>query len=182
MGPKTDPRTPAISLDLIRTRLLLKTKPREARAIICRLADYETPSRNAQILALLSIIRDGLGYNWSYREIGTIFNVNKGTVHRIRSDAIKDFEHGIGRPLSYSRRKKRMSWPTLLIVFSAVHQCTRNKSAPMSLMRSGNRFRRHGHGGLSTVMRKRSNAPQHIPRRILAWKYRERLREFTSEI
>jgi hypothetical protein len=27
-----------------------------------------------------------------------IFNVNKGTVHRIRSDAIKDIEHDIGRP------------------------------------------------------------------------------------
>jgi hypothetical protein len=98
MGPKTDLRAPAISLDLIRTRLLLKTNPREARAIIRRLADYETPSRNAQILALLSIVRDDLGYNWSYREIGIIFSVNKGTVHRIRSDAIKDIEHDIGRP------------------------------------------------------------------------------------
>jgi hypothetical protein len=50
------------------------------------------------MLALLSIVRDDLGYNWSYREIGTIFIVNKGTVHRIRSDAVKDTEHGIGRP------------------------------------------------------------------------------------
>jgi hypothetical protein len=98
MGPKTDPRTPAISLNLIRTRLLLNTNPREARAIIRRLADYETPSRNSQILALLSIVRDDLGYNWSHREIGTVFNVNKGTVHRIRSDAIKDIEHDSGRP------------------------------------------------------------------------------------
>jgi ribosomal protein S4E len=81
MGPKTDPRAPAISLDLIRTRLLLKINPREARAIIRRLADSETPSRNSPILALLSIVRDDLGYNWTYREIGTIFNVNKGTVH-----------------------------------------------------------------------------------------------------
>jgi hypothetical protein len=77
MGPKTDPRTPAISLDLIRTQLLLKTNPSEIRAIIRRLADYETPSRNSQILALLLIVRDDLGYNWSYRETGTIFNVNK---------------------------------------------------------------------------------------------------------
>jgi hypothetical protein len=99
MGPKTDPRAPTISLDLIRTRLLLKTNPREARAIIRRLADYETPSRNSQMLTLRSLVRDNLGYNWSYREIGTIFNVNKGTVHRIRSDAIKDIEHDIGRPL-----------------------------------------------------------------------------------
>jgi hypothetical protein len=98
MGPKTDPRAPAISSDLIRTRLLLKTNLREARTIIRRLADYETPSRNSQILALLSIVRDDLSYNWSYRKIGTIFNVNKVTVHRIRSDAIKDIEHDIGRP------------------------------------------------------------------------------------
>jgi hypothetical protein len=68
------------------------------RAIIHRLADYETPSRNSQILTLLSIVRDDLGYNWSYREIGTISNVNKGFVHRIRSDAIKDIAHDIGRP------------------------------------------------------------------------------------
>jgi hypothetical protein len=60
MDPKTDPTALAISLDLIRTRLLLKTNPREARAIIRRLADYETPSRNSQILALLSIVRDDL--------------------------------------------------------------------------------------------------------------------------
>jgi hypothetical protein len=98
MGPKIDPRAPAISLDLIRTRLLLKTNPREARAIIRRLADYETPSRNSQILTLLLIVRDDLGYNWNYREIGTIFNVNKGTVHQIRSDAIKDIGHDIDRP------------------------------------------------------------------------------------
>jgi hypothetical protein len=98
MDPKADSRAPAISLDLIRTRLILKTNSREARAIIRRLADYETPSRKSQILALLSIVRDDLGYNWSYREIGTIFNVNKGTVHRIRLDAIKDIEHDIGRP------------------------------------------------------------------------------------
>jgi hypothetical protein len=98
MGPKTDPRASGILLDLIRTRLLLKTNPREARAVIRRLADYETPSRNSQILALLSIVRDDLGYKWSYREIETIFNVNKGIVHRIRSDAIKDIEHDIGRP------------------------------------------------------------------------------------
>jgi hypothetical protein len=96
MGPKTDPRAPVISLDRIRTRLLLKTKPRESRAIIRRLAHYETPSRNSLILALLSIVRDDLGYNWSYREIGTIFKVNKGTIHRIRSDAIEDIEHDIG--------------------------------------------------------------------------------------
>jgi hypothetical protein len=50
------------------------------------------------MLALLSIVRDDLDYNWSYREIGTIFNVNKRTVHRIRSDEIKDTKHDIGRP------------------------------------------------------------------------------------
>jgi hypothetical protein len=97
MDLKADPRAPATSLDLIRTRLLLKTTPCEARAIH-RLADYETPSRNFQILAPLSIVRDDLDYNCSYREIGTIFNVNKGTVRRIRSDAIKDIEHDTGRP------------------------------------------------------------------------------------
>jgi hypothetical protein len=62
-----------------------------------RLADSETPSRNSQILALLSIVCDDLDYNWSDREIGTIFNVNKGTIHRIHSDAIQDIEHDIGR-------------------------------------------------------------------------------------
>jgi hypothetical protein len=103
MGLKTDLRAPAISLDLIRTRLLLNTNPCEARAIIRCLADYEMPSRNFQILALLSIISDDLGYNWSFREIGTIFNVNKGTVHRIRSDAINEIEHDIGRPAILQR-------------------------------------------------------------------------------
>jgi Trp operon repressor len=57
------------------------------------LADYETPSRNFQIVVRLSIVRDDLDYNRSYREIGAIFNVNKGTVHRIRSDAIKHVDH-----------------------------------------------------------------------------------------
>jgi hypothetical protein len=97
MGPKTDSTAPAISLNLIRTRFLLKTIPREARAIIRRLADCETRSRHSQILALLSIVRDDLDYNWSYREIGTIFNVNKETVHRICSDVIKDIEHDTDR-------------------------------------------------------------------------------------
>jgi hypothetical protein len=32
----------------------------------------------------------------------------------------------------------------------------------MSVMRPGNRFRRHGHGGLSNAMSKRSNAPWRI--------------------
>jgi hypothetical protein len=44
------------------------------------------------------IVRDDLGYNWRYREVGAIFNVNKRTVHRIRSQAIRDIEHDIGRP------------------------------------------------------------------------------------
>jgi transposase len=98
MGPKRDRHAPPVPLGLICTRLTDKVSPREARAITRRLSTNETPTRAVQILALLTIVRDELQYAWSCRNIGSIFNVHKGTVHWIRSQAMRDIEHDTGRP------------------------------------------------------------------------------------
>jgi hypothetical protein len=97
MGPKRDARAPPLPFPEICPRLALKVSSREARAIVRRLRDYDTPSRNSQILALLAIIHDELHYDWSHRDIGSVFNVNKGTVHRIRSEAMEEMKHETGR-------------------------------------------------------------------------------------
>jgi hypothetical protein len=182
MRPKTDLRWPAISLDLVHTQLLLKANPREARAIIRRLADSETPSRNSQIPALLSIVRDDLGYHWSYRETGTIFNVNKGTVHRIRSDAIKDIEHDIGRPpiLQPDEEENVMAYITDSF----------QRSSPVSPKQIradvADAFGKQVSSSWTwRFVKRHEEVLQRVtvyPRRILAWKYRRMLREFTSEI
>jgi hypothetical protein len=100
MGPRPDPRAPAVSLDVIRTRLLTHMSLRDARAVVRRLADYETPSRNSQILALFAILRDELNLVWSYRDMGSVFGMNKGTVYRLRLEAMRDIVHETGRPTS----------------------------------------------------------------------------------
>jgi hypothetical protein len=72
--------------------------PREAGAITRRLGDYETSTRNSQILAPLKIIRDELQFEWSCGDIGSLFDVKEGSVHRIRSQAMRDVQHDTGRP------------------------------------------------------------------------------------
>jgi transposase len=61
-----------------------------------RLADY--PTRNSQILALPTILRDEFQYAWSSAQMGYIFNVKKGIVHRVRSQIMREIEHDTGRP------------------------------------------------------------------------------------
>jgi hypothetical protein len=65
--------------------------------MIRRLADDPTLTRNSQILALLNMLRDEFHYAWNYAEMGCIFNVNKGIVHRIRSQAMPEVRHNVGR-------------------------------------------------------------------------------------
>jgi hypothetical protein len=98
-GPKANPQTPLISLDVIRTRLLLRMSPRDARAIVRRLADSEPPSHNSQILAIFTIVRDELQFDWSYREVGSVCAIGKGIVHRVRSEAIRVIEHDTGKTI-----------------------------------------------------------------------------------
>jgi hypothetical protein len=98
MGPKRDPNAAPVELTIIQTRLAQMVSAREARAITRRLSEHNAPTRNSQILAMLSITRDELQYEWSYRTIGSIFGVNKGTVHRVRSGAMREIEHDSGRP------------------------------------------------------------------------------------
>jgi hypothetical protein len=107
VGPAVDPIEKHLAALLGRKRILAQ----DLRLLVehvCHMANFlfdgprafprSTPSRNSQILALLSIVRNDLGYNWIHRDIGKIFNVEKGTVHRIRSHAIRDIEHDIGHP------------------------------------------------------------------------------------
>jgi hypothetical protein len=72
--------------------------PREARAVVRRLAEYEKPSRKSQILALLTILRDELQSDWSYRAISSVLIMTKRIVSRIRSDAMREMKYETGRP------------------------------------------------------------------------------------
>jgi hypothetical protein len=85
-------------LDFIYVRLAEKLSARDARSIFRRLADYPTPTRNSQIIVLLTILCDEFQYAWSYAQVGHIFNVNKRIVHRVRSQAMREIEHDTGRP------------------------------------------------------------------------------------
>jgi hypothetical protein len=67
-----------------------------------RLCDFPTLSRNAQVFALTSIIQDELHEKWSLAQIGSIFNINKGTVHRIRAQGTVDYETCIRHPAPLS--------------------------------------------------------------------------------
>jgi hypothetical protein len=98
MTPEVDPRTPPTPLDFIYAHLAEKLSARHTRSILRRLADYPTPTRNSQILALLTILRDEFQSAWSYAQVGYIFNVNQGIVHRVRSQAMREIERDTGRP------------------------------------------------------------------------------------
>jgi hypothetical protein len=84
------------TMDVIQARLCPKLSPRNARAVCRRLSQFPSPSRNAQVFALASIIPDEFQANWSLREIGLIFDINKGNVHRIRAQGILNYEACIG--------------------------------------------------------------------------------------
>jgi hypothetical protein len=74
---------------------------------VCRrLSDFPNPSRNAQVFALASIIQDELQMKWSLAQIGSIFDIHKGTVHRIRSQGTKDYEASIGHPTLLSSNEE----------------------------------------------------------------------------
>jgi hypothetical protein len=103
MAPKVDPSAPPTPLDFISARLAEKLFARGARSIFRRLADYPTPTRNSRILALLTICRDEFQDAWSYAQVGYIFNVNKGIVHRVRSQAMREIEHNTSRPPTLQR-------------------------------------------------------------------------------
>jgi hypothetical protein len=98
MASKVDPSAPPTPLDFIYARLAEKLSARDARSILRHLADYPTHTRNSQILALLTILRDEFQYAWSYAQVGYIFNVNNGIVHRVRSQAMREIEQDTGRP------------------------------------------------------------------------------------
>jgi hypothetical protein len=70
-GSDPDLRAPVVPVDFI-----------YSRSVIRRLSVDETRSRNSQMLACLAILRDELRFDWSYGEIGLIFAVDKGIVHR----------------------------------------------------------------------------------------------------
>jgi hypothetical protein len=98
MAPKVDPSAPPTPLDFIYTRPAEKLPARDARSIRRCLADDPTPTRNSQILALLTILLDEFQYAWSYAQVEYIFNVNKGIIHRVRSQAMREIEHDTSRP------------------------------------------------------------------------------------
>jgi hypothetical protein len=66
MALKVNPSAHATPLDFIYARLAEKLSARDARSILHRLADYPTPTRNSQILALFTILRDEFQCAWSY--------------------------------------------------------------------------------------------------------------------
>jgi hypothetical protein len=101
--------------------------------------------------------------------------VNKGTVHRIRSHAIKDIEHDIGRPPILQLDEEANAMAYITDNFQRGSPVSPKQIRGYVIDAFGKQVRRHRHSGLSNVMRKRSNAPRHIPRRILAWKYQRRL-------
>jgi hypothetical protein len=88
MTPKVNPSAPPIPLNSIYARLVEKLSPRDARCFIRGLSCYPTPTRNSQILALVSIVRDEFQYAWSYAEMGRIFDVSKGIIRCVHFQAM----------------------------------------------------------------------------------------------
>jgi hypothetical protein len=81
MAPRPDQQAPLFPLDVIPTHRLGKVSPSEARPNVRRFADHEASSRNSQILAFFSIVRDERQYDWSLGDIGSVFELNKGSIH-----------------------------------------------------------------------------------------------------
>jgi hypothetical protein len=96
MAPKVGPSTYPSSLNPIYARLVEKLSPSDAQCIIPRLANHPTQTRNSQILALLSIRRDEFQYMWSHAEVGRILAIDKGIVHRVCSQAMREVRHDTG--------------------------------------------------------------------------------------
>jgi hypothetical protein len=62
-------------------------RPAEAEAIVHGLGDTATPSRNSQILALITAHRDEVQADWTYEEIGPGLNRSKGPGNRCNHSA-----------------------------------------------------------------------------------------------
>jgi hypothetical protein len=180
MAPKVDPSAPSIPRDFIYAHLAEKLFARDARSILCRLADYPTSVRNSPILALLTIFRDGFQYAWSYAQVGYIFNVNKGIVHRVRSQAMREIEHDTGRPPILQPDQEAELIAYIISRFQDGSPSFRSKSASMSQKPSERKYCLHGHGGWCHVTRGSSSVLPHILKKTLECKSRRTCAKFTS--
>jgi hypothetical protein len=181
MVPKVDLTAPPTLLDFIYARFAEKLSARDARSILRGLADYPTPTRNSQILALLTILRDEFQYAWSYTQVGYIFNVNKGIVHRVRSQAMREIEHDTGRPPILQPDQEAELIPYITSRFQDGSPSLRSKFTSMSQKPSERKSRLHGHGGWCHLTRGSSSVLPHILKKTPECKSRRTCTKFTSE-
>jgi hypothetical protein len=100
-----------------------KLSPRDIRAVCRRGQEFPFPSRNAQVLALSSIL-----FKWTLRQISLIFDINDGTVHRIRALEACDHEACLGNPTLLASNEENQ-----VIVHSRISFDSRS---PLSLRKS----------------------------------------------
>jgi hypothetical protein len=98
MPKETDASAPLIPLDIIQTQLCERISARDARSVIRRLSELETLTHNFQFVTLRCILRDELRAEWTMTQLGSVFDINKGIVHRICSKEMADFEAHVGHP------------------------------------------------------------------------------------
>jgi hypothetical protein len=145
-----------------------------------RLADYRTPTRKSQILALLTILRDVFQYAWSYAQVGHIFDVNKGSAHRVRSQAMREIEYDTGRPPIVQPDQEAELIAYITNRFQDDSPFLQSKSASMSQKPSERSSRLHGHGGSCHVTPGSSGVPPHIIKKTPECKSRRTFAKFTS--
>jgi hypothetical protein len=125
---------------------------RDARAVIGRLADYETRSQNSHISAVIAIRPDQLQVDWSDRERGTIFQVNKETVHRVRSKGMSSIEHDAGRPTLLQSAEEACPIAHIADRFQARFPDLPRQVQTTSLKHLENKLPHLGHRGWSSVI------------------------------
>jgi hypothetical protein len=99
-------------------------------------------------LTLLTIIRDELHSDWSYRDIGSVFNVNKGIGHRIQSEAMAEMEHETGRAPLLSADQEAQVIAFITSNFEGGSPFRRNNSSFMCPKHSQYTYRLLGPGDL----------------------------------
>jgi hypothetical protein len=136
MAKATDPRTPQVPVDMIQIRLSERMSARDARCVIRRLLELETATG------------DEPQGEWTMSQLGYVFSIKNGIVHRICSIS----KHLSAIPPCRRKIKKGTSSITLAHRSRSIAPFRRNKSVPMFKNDSILWRRADGSGVLFVVM------------------------------
>jgi hypothetical protein len=157
---------PPLPLDVIQTRLCSKLPARDVRSVCRRLSDFPAPSRNAQVFTMASIIQDELQVKWSLSQIGSIFDIKKSTIHRIRTRGIINYETCIGHPTLLSSNQDVQVIEYITTSFARGFPVSPSHSASMYGKRSTNRRHVDGSSILFAVTPRSLIMQKHIRKRM----------------